>query len=343
MSVDGLELADGRYVIFPDRRLGGGHYGEVYEGLDRYLDRVVAIKLLAEDFEIDAVLLEAQLQRRVSEHPHIVEIFDVVPEPPRPFMVTALCRNGSVGGRLQRGAVPLIEAMRWTRGLLSGLGHAHSLGVIHRDVKPGNLLVTDNGTAALTDFGLAEDTLRNRIASDSVYVPHAAPELYDGSPSSAITDVFAAGCTAYRLLTGQRPFAPGDFVSAPTPAHRVNPQLPLAVSRAIDKALRTEPSERFANATEMHSALAGLKVEASWTDVSGNDGALASWEAHVPDGVYAIRLVRRPRAGLELTAHRDRGSGPRRVNLQRFDSEGRARQTMAVWLRSVVEQGTYPF
>lgn len=138
MADNELELADGRYVLYTDRKLGKGNYGKVFEGLDRYLDQQVAIKLLDEDFEIDAVLLEAQLQRRVSEHANVVTIFDVVPQPPRPFMVTALCPQGSVAKRLKVGDVSLIEALRWTRDLLAGLAHAHNLGVIHRDVKPGN-------------------------------------------------------------------------------------------------------------------------------------------------------------------------------------------------------------
>ena len=253
MSEREQELANGRYVLYPDRPLGSGHFGKVFEGYDRHFEQAVAVKLFDEDFELDAVLLEAQLQRRVSEHPHVVDIYDVIAEPPRPFVVTALCPSGSVGDRLETGAVSLQEAMRWTRDLLAGLAHAHSLEVIHRDVKPSNALLRTEGGAALTDFGLAEDTLRDRIVDTSHYLPHVAPEVLAGQSSSKQTDVFAAGCTIYRLLTGEYPFEGGDFSSGPTAACRLNPTVPMAVSRAVGRALAIDPGERYTDAIEMHS------------------------------------------------------------------------------------------
>lgn len=97
--------------------------------------------------------------------------------------------------------------LRWTREALDGLAHAHDEGVVHRDIKPDNLLLDADDRAVLSDFGIAEDTIRELIAVPQVYVPHVAPEVISGAQSSTASDIFAMGCTAYRLLTGERPFA----------------------------------------------------------------------------------------------------------------------------------------
>lgn len=192
----------------------------------------------------------------------------------------------------------------------------------------------------MTDFGLAEDTLRGRIVDERVYLPHAAPELFEGVDSSKRSDVFAAGCTIYRLVTGQEPFPDGDYSVTPKAAHLLNPQVPLAVERAINVALSIDPTDRYKDAVRMQSALAGLRVRASWHEVA-DPGALTCWECRVPDGALRVRLVKRPRAGYELTAQRDRGSGHRKVSSDRFPSEAQARQAMRVILRGVVQKGSF--
>ena len=335
------ELADGRYVAYLDRELGSGAFGEVWEGYDRHFEQAVAIKLFPEDFELDAVLLEAALQRRVSNHPHVVDIFDVVAEPPRPFVVTALCPAGSVQGQLDVGPVSFKDAMQWTRDVLAGLAHAHGEGVIHRDVKPSNLLVMEGRRAALTDFGLAEDTLLDRLASNLMYEEHVAPELHDGAPSSRQTDVFAAGCTAYRLLTGQSPYEDHDSRQLAQPVHDLNPQVPMAVSKAISTALAIDPADRYPDAARMQGAIAELRIHTTWTPFE-EDGVLEAWRCQLRDGEYFVRLANRPRLGFELTAHRDKGKKPRRVQRESFQTEGRARQRLRTWLRAAVERGALP-
>jgi serine/threonine protein kinase len=145
--------------------------------------------------------------------------------------------------------VPYADAVRWTRDALDGLVHAHSLGVLHRDVKPSNLLVGPTGEALLSDFGLAEDTVRSRIVSAAVYLAHAAPELYAYAPSSEQTDVWAAGATLYRFVTGSYPFEAGDLVPILKGDYKapqaINPQVTRCLTTIIRKALEPDPARRY--------------------------------------------------------------------------------------------------
>ncbi|MEI2702583.1 MAG: serine/threonine-protein kinase [Baekduia sp.] len=334
------ELADGRYVL--DRRLGRGHFGEVWAATDTHLDTEVAVKLFGESFRPDAVLLEAQLHHRLSAHPNVVSILNVVVEPPRPFVVMELCGNGSVSARLTEGDVSLLDAMRWTRDMLAGLSHAHSLGVLHRDLKPSNLLILDDGRAAIADFGLAEDSVREVVVDPNVYRPHMAPEMR-AQGSSAKTDVWAAGCTWYRLLCGAYPYATFADLAAGAhhPVHRLNPQIPLSLSRAVDMALQVVPANRYADAARMQSAVSALSIVNAWTS-NPDPQALESWSCATSNCAYRVRLTDRPRVGLELEALRDlrRGGGYRRVRFERHQSLAKARKQLRSWLVRVVEGGS---
>src|SRR6185295_10839163 len=163
---------------------GQGNFGEVYLGYDTYLDQLVAIKLFQENVNLDAVVLEAQIQGRLN-HMNVVGLRDVVIQPPRPFTVMDFCPEGSVEARMDAGQVSLTEAIGWTKDALAGLGHAHRQNIVHRDVKPGNWLLLEDGHAAISDFGLAEDTLRQIRVDESIYWRHMAPELLNGDSSPA--------------------------------------------------------------------------------------------------------------------------------------------------------------
>jgi len=329
MAASGL-LA-GRYRL--DVFLGSGNFGEVWAAEDTYLARQVAVKLFKTGMQPDSVLLEAQLQRRLSEHPHIAAIENVVLEPPRPFVVSELYARGSIAGNLGPDGAPPTVAMRWMRDLLAALAHAHGLGVVHRDVKPSNLLLGDDGDAVLTDFGIAEDTVRRLYVDRSSYAPHMAPELLAGGSTSPQSDLWAAACTWYRLLCGRYPFNSVVAVlgGAFEPLHHVNPQIPLAVSRAVARALEQNPADRYADAERMLAAVSGLIVENDWERII-HPGALEVWRMRAPAAEFVIRLTQRPRAGLELLLTRDLGNGPRKVLREQPTSLAKARQRLRALL-----------
>src|SRR6266508_2442974 len=216
--------------------LGNGNFGEVWRGRDVQQDVEVAVKLVAPHVTLDEVLLETQLLTRLRDHERVVTVRNVSIDPPVPFIVMYYLPSGSVEARLESGQVSLVQAVRWTRNALAGLGHAHAMGVLHRDIKPGNLLLDDELRAVLSDFGIAEDTVRNLLANPNVYGVHAAPELLQGLGSSVQTDIFALGCTLYRLATGTYPFASIADIQAwvgPKDAHKLNPQIPLSLTRVL--------------------------------------------------------------------------------------------------------------
>jgi eukaryotic-like serine/threonine-protein kinase len=335
-----LSLDNGRYTV--GGRLGTGNFGEVYLGHDTHQDVSVAIKLFGANVQFDQVMLEAQLQTRLSQHSRVASIRNVRLEPPRPFVVMDYYPAGSVHDRLRQDDVTLVEGIRWTRDALAGLGHAHALGIVHRDVKPSNWLLGPNDRAVISDFGLAEDTVRQVQAGGQIYWPHMAPEV-PGAGTSPASDVWATGCTLYRLLTGDYPFqdpgaaARGDF----RPPHRINPQIPMSLTRVVERALAVDPALRYASALDMLAAVNACRVTSFWVQVAGG-AALEAWSAITDHADYCIELQSRPRIGFELRALRDLrgGAGFRTIRRERFSTVGRARQRLRAWLVELVEQGS---
>ena len=324
--------------------LGNGSFGEVWRGRDLQQDAEVAIKLIGPHVTLDEVLLETQLLTRLRDHERVVTIRNVSITPPIPFIVMDYLPNGSVEARLDAGGVSLVEAVRWTRNALAGLAHAHAMGVLHRDIKPGNLLLDNEERAVLSDFGIAEDTIRGLLANPALYGIHAAPELLQGQPSSVQTDIFALGCTLYRLLTSEYPFASIDEIRAgtePIDAHKLNSQVPLSLRNVVRTALAPDPVDRFADARRMNEALGRCEIRNSWTRVNAPD-AVEAWSANTSDGIYDLRVTARPRAGdFELRVRLDRGAGPRQVLATYHASQARALQARRTALMQVV-QGERP-
>lgn len=320
--------------------LGNGSFGEVWCGRDVQQDVEVAVKLVGPHVTLDEVLLETQLLTRLREHDRVVTIRNVSIEPPVPFIVMDYLPRGSVEARLEADQVSLVEAVRWTRNALSGLAHAHAMGVLHRDIKPGNLLIDDEERAVLSDFGIAEDTILGRLANPATYGLHAAPELLQGQGSSVQTDIFALGCTLYRLLTGEYPFQTIDDIRngvEPVDVHRLNPQIPLSLRNVVRTSLAVDPAERFPDARRMNEALCSCGIRNSWVRVS-DPSAIDAWSAQTSEGVYDLRVTPRPRAGdFEVRVRLDRGAGPRQVLATRHSSEARALQARRTALVRVVE------
>jgi serine/threonine-protein kinase len=328
--------AGGRYQLL--EFLGHGHFGEVWKATDHHQhQRPVAVKLFKQQVRFDQVVNEAKLQTLSREHPNVVEVFNVDLAPPRPLIAMEYLERGSAEARLRAGRVTLVEAVRWTRNALDGLHHVHQEGVLHRDIKPGNFLLRPNGTAAVSDFGLAEDTVLKTV--QGMYLPHAAPELLTGAPSSVASDIWAMGCSLYRLLTSRHPFDSREAAASGRyeDAQQLNPQLPRSLTRVISRALDLNPGRRYPSAAAMVSELAACGVRANWILVD-DPSAAAAWSMALEDRDLLLRLVSRRRGGFELTVSADlrRGAGARRFRLERFDTEGRARQRMRTVLAAGV-------
>lgn len=330
-------IHNGRYALYD--RLGRGFFGEVWRARDNLQGDEVAVKLLGKAVTLDAALLETRLLTRLRAQDRIVTIRNVELAPPMPFIVMDYLPAGSVGQRLNMGVVSLVDAVRWTRDALDGLAYAHSEGVIHRDIKPDNLLLDDQDRAVLSDFGIAEDTIHNLLAAPHVYVPHKAPEV-DAQGSSQRTDIWAMGCTLYRMLTGRYPF-PSEADAAAgklIPPHQINPQVPMALTRVVQRALAVDPDDRYPDAGAMLRALMDPVVRYSWTRVS-DPQAIECWSAETPDGSFVLRLTERPRGGHQVALTRDKGSGPRHIVRENFARRAEALRARRNHMLKLVASG----
>ena len=206
---EGVALADGRYTFV--RHLGSGGMASVWLARDETLHRDVAIKLMADTLADDERWL-ARFQREARaaaalSHPHIVKVFDYGIEEHRPYLVMAHVPGGSLRDRLQDGG-ELPDAGALARELLSALAHVHAAGIVHRDVKPGNVLLDEHGSSQLTDFGIARPQDATEMTQTGMVlgtIRYLAPEVADGGPATERSDLYSAGCVLRELAGGDPP------------------------------------------------------------------------------------------------------------------------------------------
>ena len=187
-----------------------GAMGNVYRAMDTTLDRVVAVKLLAEPYVADdsarrRFAREARAAARVSSDPNIVTIFDVGDAGERPYIVMEYIDGISLEERLRSGRQKPSDALRWLEQAARALDYAHSKGVVHRDVKPGNLLLDAADNVHVADFGIASAAWMPSLTASGTILGTAgylAPEQALGEPTSAASDRYALAVVAYELLTG---------------------------------------------------------------------------------------------------------------------------------------------
>jgi eukaryotic-like serine/threonine-protein kinase len=285
-----------RYVM-PELIAYGG-MGEVYRATDETLGRIVAVKVLAERYarndEFHARFLrEAQTAASLSGEPNVIAIYDVDENrDDLPFIVMEYVPNGTVADRLRAGRVARDQSLRWLGQAAGALDGAHARGIVHRDVKPANLLVADDGTIRVSDFGIARaagyDTLTatGTVLGSSGYM---APEQARGDPSTPASDRYSLACVAFELFTGRRPFpranptaeAAAHATEAPPSPAEVDPSLPTALDAVFARGLAKRPGDRHASCAAFVSDLRNtLTAAPPTTVVAGPAAARATRVTH---------------------------------------------------------------
>ncbi|MFE3663127.1 protein kinase [Streptomyces sp. NPDC059164] len=266
-------LIDDRYAL--RRMIGRGGMGEVWLADDLVLRRAVAVKLLHTQLTLDAVA-QSRFQREVRaaaslNHPRVAAVYDAgrLPTgPPRPFLVMEYVSGHTAAERLRSAPPSPQEAVDWVAGTLEALTCAHAAGLVHRDVKPANVMITADGLVKVMDFGIAHisdghDKGVTRTGSAVGTAAYMSPEQAQGRPLDARSDLYSTGCMLYELLTGRQPFT-GDSPFAIAYQHMcadpqapgdLGVQLPPHVQAVLTRAMAKNPDDRFADATAMHEAL----------------------------------------------------------------------------------------
>jgi eukaryotic-like serine/threonine-protein kinase len=263
-----------RTDIFPPRyqdirHLARGGMGDVYRATDTALGRTVALKLLAERYADDEDIRrrfknEALAAARLSNAPFTVTIFDVGEAEEQPFIVMELLEGGSLEDRLRMGRPTTAQALGWLGQAAQALDAGHALGVVHRDVKPGNLLLDDRGEVHVADFGVASAvgldslTMTGTVLGTAGYL---SPEQALGRRATPASDRYALAVVAWELLTGKRPFE-AESMTAEAAAHVHAPVppisaegLPPALDPVFRRALAKDPAERYPGAVDFVAAL----------------------------------------------------------------------------------------
>ena len=272
-------VLSGRYRI--DEPIGRGGMASVYRGYDLTLGREVAIKILDRELADDNAFrtrfrLEAQAASRMA-HPTIVRVYDAGEDSlttpdgtlrPVPFIVMELVKGRLLKEIISAGPVPVTDAVRYVDGILEALEYSHRAGVIHRDIKPGNVMVTDAGQVKVMDFGIARAVSdgSSTVAETTQILGTAAyfsPEQAKGEPVDARADVYSTGVVLYELLTGRQPFRGESPVAvayqhvseAPVPPSEVNETVPRALDTVALRALAKDPFQRYQDAARFREAL----------------------------------------------------------------------------------------
>jgi eukaryotic-like serine/threonine-protein kinase len=270
-STEQIGIVGDRYRL--GERLGHGGMGEVFAAHDLRLDREVALKLLRADLAQqdgmrERVVAEARLAARLT-HPHVVGVLDTGEQDGRPFVVMERLSGRTLRDELAGGAVPPERVRDVGLQVLRALAAAHELGIVHRDVKPGNILDAGVGTWKVADFGIAkwihaDETLTGTgelLGSPS----YLAPERIDGEQAGPASDLYAVGVLLYESLTGRKPFEGDDpFALAAAiregryePPTSIDPDADPEITTVIERAMRRDPADRYESAETMAAALLG--------------------------------------------------------------------------------------
>ncbi len=279
-------------VVFNDRyqlikKIGEGGLAEVYQAQDMALGRMVAVKVLRPEYaQMPNFLVnfhqEAQSAAKLSDS-YIVAVYDFGQYQNRPYMVLEWVAGSDLRTAIsERGKIPIDQAVEFAIQVCSAVGAAHRAGLVHGDLKPGNILITPKNQAKVTDFGLARALGESAMDEGEVVwgtPTYFAPEQAAGDRVLPATDVYATGIILYEMLTGRVPFVGVDdqdvarkqLYEAHIPVDRLDPRIPEPLARIVDAAMAKSPNERFLTADHLREALIMYK-----------QGVLAASDRHAP-------------------------------------------------------------
>lgn len=273
-------LLEGRYLV--QARIASGGTSTVYRGLDVRLDRPVALKVMDSRYAGDQQFLTRfQLEARTVarlKNPGLVAVYDQGLDARHPFLVMELIEGGTLRELLaERGPMPPHAVVAVLRPVLGGLAAAHRAGLVHRDVKPENVLISDDGEVKIADFGLVRAVAAAGITSASVILGTAAylsPEQVRDGQAGPRSDVYSAGILTYELLTGRTPFSGDSALSiayqrldhdVPAPSSAID-GVPTQFNEFVACATARDPAERYADAIEMAADLEAIAEELALPD-----------------------------------------------------------------------------
>src|SRR5436190_9769238 len=255
----------GRYEL--EEVLGHGGMAEVFLGTDRVLGRRIAVKVLSDRFARDSSFVarfrrEAQSAAALN-HPNVVSVFDTGSDDGTHFIVMEYVRGKTLSDVIREDAPLLPErAAEIAQGVAQALAFAHKGGIIHRDVKPGNIMLTPTGDVKVMDFGIARATASESLTQTATVLGTAtyfSPEQAQGEPVDARSDIYSLGIVLYEMLTGQPPFAGDSAVTIaykhvredPVPPSRLNPDVPPGLDAIVMRCLAKNPSNRYQTVEEL--------------------------------------------------------------------------------------------
>jgi tetratricopeptide (TPR) repeat protein len=271
--------------ILPSRyrgasRIARGGMGDIYRATDTTLGREVAVKVLGDQYAQDESIRErftreALAAARLSGRPHVITIFDVGTWNGRPYIVMEYLDGGSLADVLRdRGAVGTGQAVAWVDDAAAALDAAHAEGVVHRDVKPANLLLDRDENVHVADFGVASAAGLDSLTKTGTVLGTAgylSPEQAQGERATSASDLYALGVVAFELLTGERPYE-GDTAAAEAAAHvhapiplvsERNPRLPKELDAVFARALAKDPVDRYPTAADFVAHLQNALADAA--------------------------------------------------------------------------------
>ncbi len=260
----------GRYTL--ERELGHGGMGFVFLARDEQLGEKVALKVISNAMAGDPAEAAERFRREVAAarkitHPNVIRIHDLIEDGAQVLLSMEYVDGMTLAAYLGRvGALRLDEARHLIGQICDGLGAAHAAGVIHRDLKPGNVLVDHEKRVKVIDFGLAKASFMAGMTATGLILgtpEYMAPEQVRGLPCDTRTDLYSLGALAYHLFVGRPPFAGetpiaigfAHVTETPRPPRQLRPELPESLEAAVLKALEKDPAKRFLNASELKQAL----------------------------------------------------------------------------------------